>query len=126
MSAVTETHEEKETLIVDVDLPGHAPRTATPLFESTRKQLIARAGGRCWICGATEAESGLPLEAHHFPVERSLATAWDWPVFIRDCQAGVWGAQAQAFDWTAFDPADPYLFVDDQPVQLWPCFAHGH
>ena len=77
--SVEQTHEERETLAVDVELPGHAPRTETSLFERTKKALHARENGRCFLCGQTEAETGMPHEAHHHPVERSLATAWDWP-----------------------------------------------
>ena len=112
--SVEQTHEERETLSVDVELPGHDPRTTTSLFTRTRKALIER-DGTCWICGCADAHDA-PLQAHHYPVERSLATAWDWPRFIRDCKAGAWGAHAQAFDWDRFDPANPYAFVDDMTV----------
>ena len=111
---VEQTHVERETLAVEVNIPGHAPRTETSLFERTRKALIAR-DGCCWICGAKDSKES-PLQSHHYPVERSLATAWDWPRFIRDCKAGAWGPHAQAFDWDSFDPASPYTFVDDQTV----------
>jgi hypothetical protein len=127
VSAVTETHEEKLTLAVDVEIPGHAPRgSATPLFIRTKKILVERVGGRCFICNGTEAEIGAPLKAHHFPVERSLATAWDWPKFIADCRAGKWGVYAQAFHWEGFDPvSDPYKFVDDMRVNgLLLCAKH--
>ena len=111
--SVKQTHVERETLAVEVNIPGHAPRTETSLFERTRKALIAR-DGCCWICGAKDSKES-PLQSHHYPVERSLATAWDWPRFIRDCKAGAWGPHAQAFDWDNFDPvSDPYKFVDDQ------------
>ncbi len=126
MSTVSEVHEEKETLSVDVEIPGHAPRgAATPLFIRTKKMLVERVGGRCYVCNGTEAEVG-PLQAHHYPVERSLATAWDWPRFIADCQAGKWGVYCQAFHWAGFDPAkDPYQFVDDMSVNgLLLCQKH--
>lgn len=126
MSDVEQVHEERETLAVDVEIPGHAPRTTTALFVHSKRELLAREGARCWICGCTAEETGHPLEAHHYPVERSLATAWDWPRFIRDCRAGAWGAPAQAFDWGSFDPAtDPYAFVDDMRVNgMLLCKAH--
>ena len=114
--SVEQQHEEKETLTVEVEIPGHDPRVTTELFRKSKLALIARDGARCYICGRTAEESGHPLEAHHYPVERSLATAWDWPRFIRDCKAGAWGPHAQAFDWDSFDPARPYSFVDDQTV----------
>lgn len=115
--SVRDTHEEKETLVVDVNIPGHDPRTTTALFTHTKKLLIEREGGRCWICGQTAEETGHPLEAHHHPVERSLTMAWDWQRFMKDCKEGAWGTHAQAFDWNNFDPIkDPYKFVDDMTV----------
>jgi hypothetical protein len=138
---VTEQHEQKETLAVDVFIPGHEPRVTTPLFHRTRATLIERSRGRCYISGMTAAELGQPLEAHHFPLERCFATAIDWQRFSDDCKAGEWGPYAQAFDWAGFFegatietvaipakdgmpahaetfliPVDPYRFVDDMTV----------
>lgn len=125
MSNVTRTHEEKETLVVDVNLPGHEPRATTALFRHTKQKLIEREGGRCFICGGTAESTGHPLEAHHHPVERSLANMVDWPLFRSECEAGMWGAHAAAFDWSGFDPADPYTFVDDMTVNgLLLCKEH--
>lgn len=121
--SVEQVHEQKETLSVDILIPGHAPRTESALFERTRKKLIAREGGRCWISGMTAEELGHPLEAHHHPIERCFAEIVDWPRFAEDCKAGKWGPYAQAFDWHEFfdgaehgKPLDPYLFVDDMTV----------
>jgi hypothetical protein len=123
--SVTETHEQRETLSVDVMLPGHEPRVTTSLFARTRKLLEAREGGRCMVCQRTAAEAGAPLESHHHPIERSLANLIDWPRFAAACKAGAWGPHAAAFDWSAFDPADPYTFVDDQTVNgLLLCAQH--
>jgi hypothetical protein len=102
MSAVTEVHVERETLTLDVNIPGHEARTTTALFTRSKKQLIAREGGRCWISGATAEQSGHPLEAHHFPVERSMANLIDWQRFATDCKAGQWGPHARSFDWEGF------------------------
>jgi hypothetical protein len=121
----TQIHEEKETLAVEVNIPGHEERTTTALFTRTRKQLITREGGRCFICGGTVETTGHPLEAHHHPVERSLANMVDWALFRSECEAGMWGPHAQSFDWSKFDPADPYSFVDDMTVNgLLLCKAH--
>lgn len=121
--SVNDIHEEKETLVVDVNIPGHEERTTTALFTRTKKLLIEREGGRCFISGMTAEEAGAPLEAHHHPIERSMANMIDWPSFAADCKAGHWGAAAQAFDWDRFfegskdgQPVDPYLFVDDMTV----------
>ena len=95
--AVTDTHEEKETLAVDVLLPGHEARVTTALFTHTKKQLIEREGGRCFICNATAEESGHPLEAHHHPIERSLANLINWERVAAQAKAGEFGARAAAF-----------------------------
>ena len=123
---MTAAHEEKETLSVEVEIPEHADRGApTPLFIRTKKILVERVGGRCYVCNGAEADVG-PLQAHHYPIERSLATAWDWPRFIADCRAGKWGVYCQAFHWAGFNPAtDPYAFVDDMSVNgLLLCEKH--
>lgn len=116
MPDITQIHAERETLEVDVNIPGHETRTTTPLFTHTKKLLMNREGARCWICGCTAIESGHPLEAHHHPIERSLANMIDWARFEADCRAGLWGPIAKSFDWDKFDPADPYTFVDDMTV----------
>ena len=125
MSNVEQVHEEKETLVVDVLLPGHEARVTTSLFKRSKKALEEREGGRCFICGRTSDEAG-PLESHHHPIERSLTNLVDWALFQKDCEAGLWGPHAQAFDWASFDPAnDPYKFVDDQTVNgLLLCADH--
>lgn len=115
--SVTDTHEEKETLAVDVNLPGHDPRKATPLFERTRLHLIEREGGRCWVCGRTAEESGAPLEAHHCGIERSFATApINWDLVKKDFPN---------FAWETFDESNPLDFVDDMLAQgLLLCKEH--
>lgn len=120
MTEVTKAHAEKETLSVEVNLPEHEQRgAATPLFVHSRKELIATGKG-CFICGATEA-----LEAHHHPIERCVAEMIDWPRFIADAKAGFWGPAIAGFDWDHFDPANPYVFVDDMRVNgLLICKQH--
>jgi hypothetical protein len=113
MTEITQAHEEKETLSVEVNIPSHEERKTTALFERTRKELIAR-DERCFICNATAEESGHPLEAHHHPIERSLAEMIDWDRFKADALAGVWGEKIRAFDWASF--TDWTQFVDDMTV----------
>jgi hypothetical protein len=122
---VTDIHEEKNTFTVDVNLPGHEVRTTTPLFERTRKQLMARGLGghnRCYVCNQTAAEVGQPLEAHHFPIERSFANMIDFGL------DSVLRRDFPHFDWAHFDaqvPMDPYLFVDDMTCNGLPlCKPH--
>lgn len=100
---VTEVHKEKSTLQVDVNIPGHAARgAATPLFVRTRKALLEREGGRCWLSGLTAEQLGAPLEAHHYPIERCFAEAIDWRRFANDAKFGHWGPYAAAFNWDKF------------------------
>lgn len=108
--SVTDVHEEKNSFVVDVNIPGHEPRTTTSLFTRTRLDLLKRDGGRCWVCGCTAEESGSPIEAHHCPIERSFAMMIDWSVdsIIRKDFPG--------FGWGSFNEADPYSFVDDMHV----------
>lgn len=107
---MTDAHEMIDTLVVDVNIPQHADRVATPLFEKTRKHLIERDGGRCYICNGTAESTGHPLEAHHFPIERSFAEMVDWSE----------GSQIRKdfpqFPWGSFDESNPYMFVDDMNV----------
>lgn len=121
---VTADHEEKSTLSVDVNLPGHDARgAATSLFSRTRKQLIERERGQCWLTGLTAKETGVPLEAHHWPIERCFAERVDWPRFSKQAQAGKYGPNPQAFDWVAFfvgcrtiiapDTGKPFVLVRD-------------
>jgi hypothetical protein len=141
MNDVTKVHGQHETLTVDVNIPGHEPRKTTALFTRSRKVLIEREHGRCWVSGLTDVQLGAPLEAHHHPIERSMANMIDWQRFATDAKAGVWGPHAKGFDWDAFFegsstqrvdvpatddeeaytvtltiPRDPYLFVDDMTV----------
>jgi hypothetical protein len=119
---MTSAHEEKETLSVDVLIPEHADRKTTSLFRRSRLDLIER-DKVCWICG--DAGKDKPLEAHHFPIERCLAEAVDWELFATLAKAGAFGPGPQSFDWEAFDPADPYSFVDDMLHNgLLLCKAH--
>lgn len=132
---MTDAHDEKETLKVDVCIPQHDDRVTTPLFSHSRDALIAREGDRCWVCQRTPAESGHPNEGHHHPIERSMAELIDWTLFSADAKKGIWGANAQAFDWDAFFemgaqhdgdqlglpatvlvPKDIYAYVDDMRV----------
>ncbi len=94
----------KETLHVDVDIPDHAPRTETALFERTRRKLLAETP-HCWICGRTAEEAGQPLEAHHLEIERCYAETKGllWDLVAKD---------NPGFDWSKWTN-DPYAFVDD-------------
>lgn len=115
---MTDAHEEKETLSVDVDIPAHDKRVTTAIFTKTKRFLMKVGGllgftvkrpvGRCWICQRTEDEVG-PLEAHHFGIERCFIDAkirWD---LVKE--------DFPLFDWGHFDPAKPEVFVDAMDAQ---------
>lgn len=124
---MTDSHEEKETLSVDVTIPAHAKRATTALFTKTKRFLMKVGGalgfnikqepGRCWICGRTEAELGQPLEAHHFGIERAYLDAKiRWNVVQQDFPI---------FDWKNFNPDNPVEFVDNMTSQgMLLCKAH--
>jgi len=115
---MTQEHEEKTTLEVDVEIPRHDDRVVTALFRKTKRFLmkvggllgftIKREPGRCWICQKTEAEVG-PLEAHHFGIERCyIDAALRWDIIAQDFPL---------FDWKTFDPKHPETFVDAMDAQ---------
>lgn len=113
---VRQPRAETGTQHVEVNIPGHEPRTTTAPFPRARPSRIDRAGARCYVCGATADEAGHPLEAHHHPIECSLMNLIDWLRFAADARTGMWGKHAQAFDWDNFDPAHPETFVDDMAI----------
>ena len=126
MSTVTETHDLKDTFSIEVETPGHDPRgAASELFKQSKKAIFTSApvlcihpmAGRCFICNATEAELGEPLEAHHFGIEWSFANASiNWDLIKIDFPN---------FDWKDFDPEKPMTFVDDMTAQgLLLCKKH--
>ena len=124
MEDVTKIHEEKESLLVDVNLPGHDERVTTSLFTRTREAMLAKIGNRCEVSGAPESECG-PIEFHHFFVERCEATAVDperlhhWLALLADraAVAKKWFDDQLAAGKT-YDQiwADPYAFTDDMTV----------
>lgn len=110
-------HELKETLEVEVNTPGHPPRTTSSLFKRSKKALFTLSTalsfhppmGRCFICNKTQEELGEPLEAHHFQIEWSFGDGpIDWDLVKED---------NPNFDWDSFDPNDPYKFVDNMTAQ---------
>lgn len=125
---MTDAHEEKETLSVDVDIPQHDDRVTTGLFLKTKRFLIKvgslvtcfslkRKPAVCWVCGKTEKELGAPLEAHHFGIERAyIGAKIKWDLVAEDFPL---------FDWKNFNENNPVQFVDDMSVQgLLLCKEH--
>jgi hypothetical protein len=127
MTGVTAVHEEKETLPVDVNLPGHDERVTTPLFTRTRKAMLERENGRCFICNRTEAEAGAPLESHHVWIERCLANAADWTYF-RDTIFQLERILGYTADFCREHETldDIMTFVDDQTINGLPLCKEHH
>lgn len=142
------SHELTKTLHIDIMVPDGPKRVETALYRRSRGDLIEREGGRCWACGRTEEETGHPIEAHHHPIERSLAPKIDYERLAKRCKEGWHGPYAQQFDWEKFfadakrvkihvgepgdlrvveflAPQDIYMFVDDMRVNgRLLCFDH--
>jgi hypothetical protein len=126
MPDVTETHLEKETLTVEVFLPGHEERTTTALFARSRMTAAALIGERCCVCGRDESVAG-STEWHHL-FERSLANAIDW----EDARSMVaffyaaFGRLKAYFDAHPDAPDDIIEFIDDMTVNGMPLCAEHH
>lgn len=90
--ALEHVHEAKAEFSEVTLTPPHPPRTETPLYEATHKRLIFAEDRPCFGCGVRHSDlqdsarkadpqvnpfGAEMMESHHFPVERSLATAID-------------------------------------------------
>lgn len=114
---ITAAHVERETLSVIVDIPAHEQRATTPLFMRTRQALLHRDNNVCFISGQTAEESGHPLEAHHWIVERCFAEAANWDdvrQFVFRLEALI--AHTADFCRKNVDLDDIMTFVDDMTV----------
>ena len=116
---VTDNHEEKGTLTVDVIIPGHDPRVDTPEYRQSHIEAVKRDGG-CLVCGKADT-----LETHHVFVERcmtnlvdrgSLETMLNW---IHNASAA---AIAQLASLSS--DADMMQFVDSTANLLTLCHDH--
>ena len=126
MSEVNSVHEEKLTLSVDVNLPGHDERVTTPLFTRTRSLALAACEDRSFACNRTGAEAG-PIELHHMWIERCLANAVDWAdfrTFIRSLKVYVDRAAQYADDHPTLD--NIMDFVDDMTANGLPLCKEHH
>lgn len=134
-------HLKQDTLIEQVFYPDHPPRTESATFLHTKRAGHA-AKLPCAISGHAEG-----TEYHHFFVEWAFADAIDWAI-VRGVALGQITrlpvldphtdqptdetfpaeqsliyiitklAAARGFDWEAFDPAKPELFVDSMANML--------
>lgn len=124
---VNEDHEEKETIVVDVNLPGHGARVTTPLFSRSREEAIKEFGDRCFMCNRTSEEAGEPIEWHHVFVERCLAEAVDW-YRVREYigKLFVLISRAKAFCDANSEIDDIMDLVDDMRVNGMPLCKEHH
>lgn len=134
-------HLKHDTLTEQVFYPDHPPRTESPTFLHTKHAGHA-AKLPCAISGHPEG-----TEYHHFFVEWAFADAVDWEI-VKGVAIGQITrlpvldphtdqptgetfpaeqslifiitklATARGFDWQAFDPARPELFVDSMANML--------
>lgn len=127
-------HEETETLHLEIFYPDHETRTESSTFEETKRKGKAE-GLVCCICGDPAPEF------HHAFVEWAFSNAVDWSLLkqIALCQVTTFkGASikkllifsicqfvaSKGFDWTAFDPLKPEIFVDSLEQMLPLCALH--
>lgn len=141
MNTPSHEHEKADRLTEDVFYPDHAVRAESPTFLHTKRAGHA-AQLPCAISGHTDG-----TEYHHVFIEWAFADAVDWetvkgvatgqitrlPVLdLRTDQptGETYPAEhsliyiiaklaaARGFDWSAFDPAQPELFVDSMANML--------
>ncbi len=104
MNPVNE-HEQKLTLRIDVFVPDHPDRKGTPIFDRTRKKLIANNPHAKCVIDNSDCDHDHPLELHHRIVEWCDSLGVDW----EKVKLAVPG-----FDWASFDPAHPETFIDSE------------
>lgn len=134
-------HEKADRISEDVFYPDHPPRTESHTFKETKTAGHA-AKLPCAISGQTAG-----TEYHHLFCEWAFSGAVDWQK-VKDIATGklsvlpvldletdqptgetfaaehsaVWMicklAEARGFDWAAFDPERPELFVDSMANML--------
>lgn len=98
-------HEQKRTLTIVRFIPDHPDRKGTPVFEHTRKELIANnPDARCEI-NNEDCDHDHPLELHHDHVEWCDTGDADWEKVKKD---------VPDFDWASFDQTKPETFVDSK------------
>ena len=102
---VTGEHEQKLTIKVDVYVPDHADRTATAIFNKTRRKLIENnPSAKCAVDNG-HCDHDNPLELHHQHVEWCDSNGVDWDKIK---------ALVPDFDWAGFDPKYPETFIDSE------------
>jgi hypothetical protein len=111
-----------------VTYPDHPPRTDTPLYRKTHKELCLKRDLPCFTCGKTRAENpGLETETHHFYCEKAMENAIDWKKFGKLAQT-LYNPQTglhlgSAYNWEEV-AKNPDLFVDSEGNMIVLCPEH--
>lgn len=108
MDKITNEHEFKESLVVDIFYPNHHPRKESNLFARTKHKMIDVEDTPCFVCGSKELR-----EVHHFHLEWAFSDAVDWDIMKKI---------HPDFDWTTFKSAED--FVDSEYNMMILCQNH--
>lgn len=148
MTAPANEHEDRRALSEDVFYPDHPPRSESHTFRAT-KAAGHKLGLQCVLSGHTDK-----VEYHHGFVEWAFANAVDWhrlkaiatgqvrELPVLDIETGqptdaMWPVERSliyrickfiewnGFDWAAFDPDQPEVFVDGM-AQMFPLHEKYH
>lgn len=96
------SHEQRETLIIDVEYPEHVQRTESPEFARNKTQLVRKLDTPCFCCKSRDAR-----EVHHFVIEWA---EWDdadpEKVLDRMHHFDIYGFAAQLGDAPVASPDD--------------------
>jgi hypothetical protein len=120
MATLMHVHQTREPISTIELTPPHDPRTETEEYKRARSFLINRKNAPCHICGVTKRTlknaarnpcGATQMEAHHYPIERSLATACD-PVKVHADYPQV------------YDLASLMAFVDSPANLICLCDVH--
>lgn len=101
MSDVAE-HEQRETLVIDVEYPAHAQRSESPEFAANKRQLVTKLDTPCFSCGCKTDR-----EVHHLLIEWAEAEFADWEKVAKLAHHfDIYGFAAQLGDKPITTPDD--------------------
>ncbi len=96
---LTHVHETHLSMSVIELSPPHDPREDTPIYRATHARLVIKEDRPCFICAVRYSDLRDPVrrndlainpmqavtqETHHWPIERSLASAIDGDLLAKD------------------------------------------
>lgn len=99
---MTDAHEVKETITIDVVYPAHAQRSESPEFAANKRTLVTKLDTPCFSCKSKDKR-----EVHHFVIEWA---EWDNAdpdkVLERMHHFDIYGYAAQLGDKPVASPDD--------------------